>query len=114
MKPGARTWLCALSCALCVSGCFRNTVHSGLPPGKPSPRVDERWRHSLFWGLVDVSGSYDLVQACPKGWAEVHSEVAIPNGALSLITAGLYYSETVSVICAKPDDSLPQIARPRE
>lgn len=112
MRRRLHSWFIALSFVLGATGCFRSTAHSGLPPGKPSPRVDEVWHHSLFWGLVDLSGSYDLVQACPEGWAEVHSEVGVAHGALAFLTLGVYYSESVSVICAAKDDSLPQITKP--
>ncbi len=98
--------------AFLATGCFREAAFSGLPPGKPSPRVDEAWHHSIFWGLVDISGSYDLVEACPNGWAEVHTRLEAAHGALALVTAGLYYPESVTVVCASPDDRLPRITQP--
>lgn len=111
MKSSVALLSAAVS-ALCVTGCFREAAYSGLPPGKPSTEVDERWHHSMFWGLLDISGSYDLVEACPEGWAEVHTGLDLSNGVLALMTAGIYYPETVTVVCAAPDDRLIRITRP--
>ncbi|MCA9633081.1 MAG: hypothetical protein KC766_35760 [Myxococcales bacterium] len=113
MTPALRLLACALA-GLCAGGCFRNAAYSGLPPGKPSARADEVWHHSAFWGLLDISGRYDLAKACPNGWAEVHTEVGVAHGFVSVLTGGIYAPQSVTVICAAPNDQLPQVTQPSE
>lgn len=91
--------------ALLMLGCFHSHVRSGAPPGKPAPNLDERWHHSFFWGLWEVSGPYSLRDACPKGWSEIESHTGVAQGAISLVTAGIYVPQTVSVICSGPAHS---------
>ncbi|MBX3182014.1 MAG: hypothetical protein KIT72_10850 [Polyangiaceae bacterium] len=100
-----RRTLEALSVALLTllaTGCFREHAYSGLPPGDPAPRADERWHHGALWGLVNISGTYRLKELCPGGWAELHAKTDVAHGALTLLTAGLYAPKSVTVICAAP------------
>jgi hypothetical protein len=93
----------ALTAALLMVGCFHSSVYSGAPPGKAAPSIDQRWHHSMFWGLWEVSGPYSLSSACPEGWAEIESHVGVTQAAISLITVGIYVPQTVSVICVAPN-----------
>lgn len=92
---------------LAASGCFREHAYSGLPPGDPAPRADERWHHSALWGLMNISGTYPIQELCPHGWAELHAQTNVAQSVLTLLTIGLYTPKSVTVICAAPTSEPP-------
>ena len=104
MSRAALTFL-ALLAATSAAGCYTATVRSARPASPPTVANDERWHHGVIWGIAEISGPYDLSEACPQGWAEITTETSFLNGLLELITSGIYASQTVTVRCAVGSDA---------
>jgi hypothetical protein len=90
--------------AFALSGCFRtHVVHGGTPETATPAPADERWHHSLVWGIVDVTGPYDLDALCPAGWASIETEQDLKTGFLNALTLQfLYTPQTVRIRCLQP------------
>jgi hypothetical protein len=86
--------------ALLVAGCFRTTVHSGLPPGDPAPGFRERWHHGFVFGLVASDGPYPLERVCPNGWSELRSDIEPLQVLAFLATLGVYAPQRLTIVCA--------------
>jgi Bor protein len=100
MKNSKRSLLTVSLLGLLVSGCFTTVIRSGQPVSPATVAYDARWHHGILWGIAELSGPYDLSQACPQGWAEIETETSFLNFLLSAITSSLYSSQTVSVRCS--------------
>jgi hypothetical protein len=83
-----------------LPGCYATVIRSGAPASPAAVAYDERWHHGILHGIAEVSGPYDLSQICPQGWAEIETKTSFPNWLLSLVTSGVYSSQTVSVRCS--------------
>lgn len=85
----------------CAS-CAATTVHSGRPPLDVAWGFNERWHSALLWGVVPVSGPYDMARICPSGW----SQVTVARDPLTLlagaVTLFVYSPSRVTVVCAVP------------
>jgi Bor protein len=90
----------ALVFAFGLFGCFRMTVHNGLPVGNTPIEYDPKWHHGAVFGIAELSGPYDLSKICPRGWAEIHTETSFLNGLLEAITDNIYTPQSVTVRCA--------------
>lgn len=93
--------------ALLLAGCFRTSVHSGLPPGRNDPHHDNQWHSGLVGGLAEISGATDLARACPVGWATVESRTSFVHALLQYVTAEIYSPQGVTVVCATPPAAFP-------
>jgi hypothetical protein len=98
----------SLLVALGLVGCATTTVRSGEPPGKTAAGFDEKWHPGFLFGTVRGVRRYDLLRACPRGWAEIRVEpdpFTILAGAVTLF---IYAPSRVTVVCAKQpgDDEL--------
>jgi hypothetical protein len=82
------------------SGCFTSIVKSGAPAAAAAIEYDEKWHSGLIFGLVELSGPYDLSRICPNGWAEIKTETSFVNGLVQWITFNIYNPQTVTVRCA--------------
>jgi hypothetical protein len=89
-----------VAAAVGASGCFTSIVKSGAPAAAASIEYDEKWHSGLIFGLVELSGPYDLSRICPNGWAEIKTETSFVNGLVQWITFNIYNPQTVSVRCA--------------
>ena len=95
------TWV-ALSLAL--SGCWRTTIRSGLPPGEEAKDYDERVHQALVLGTLETRKPHALADLCPMGWSEIHVRKGFLNGLLTVITLGIYSPQTVTVVCSTGED----------
>jgi hypothetical protein len=86
--------------ALAVAGCYRITVKDNKPVGQTPIEYDNHWHHGFIFGIVEVSGPYDLSKACPNGWAEVHTETPFLQGLVQFFTGGIYDPQGVTIRCA--------------
>ncbi len=93
--------------ALALTGCFRTSVYSGLPPGKTDPQHDNQWQNGFVGGLVEASGSSDLARACPHGWAEAYSQTSFLHVLLQYVTLEIYSPQAVTVVCSAPRADFP-------
>jgi hypothetical protein len=85
---------------LALAGCFRTTVRSGLPIGPTPIEYDDKWHHGFIFGMVEVSGPYDLQRICPQGWSQVHTETTFLNGLVQAFTGIIYNPQSVTIRCA--------------
>ncbi len=92
--------VCGLLCALSLSGCYRTSVYSGLPPAEPAEGLSERWHSGWLLGAIESSGPHDLARACPAGWSVIETHTDASQGLVTLITLGIYAPQTVTVVCA--------------
>lgn len=96
MRPATLLALCALG----LAGCFRMTIRSGLPVGNAPIAYDDKWHSGLIYGMAELSGPYDLSQACPQGWSEIRTRTSFVNGLVEGITYDIYSPQTVTIRCA--------------
>jgi hypothetical protein len=83
-----------------LSGCFTSVVKSGAPAAPATAEYDEKWHSGFIYGIVELSGPYDLSRVCPNGWAEIKTETSFLNGLVQFITWGIYNPQSVTVRCA--------------
>lgn len=120
MSSANRLAAAAALASLALSGCYTTTVRSGKQPATATIEYDERWHHGFVWGIAEVSGPYDLSQACPGGWAEIKTETSFVNGLVEAVTSGIYSPQTVTIRCALPQartpgtEPLPTRAEPQD
>ena len=86
--------------ALAITGCWRMTVKNGNPVGQTPLDYDERWHSNAIYGLVEISGPYDLSKVCPRGWSVIHTETPFVQGLVQFLTLNLYNPQGVTVRCA--------------
>jgi len=86
--------------SVALSGCYTSVVKSGAPAAPPAAEYDEKWHSGLIFGLVELSGPYDLSRICPQGWAEIKTETSFLNGLVQLLTWNIYNPQSVTVRCA--------------
>jgi hypothetical protein len=96
-----RSLVLAMLFAVAATGCFRTTIKSGEPVSPARIEWDERWHHGLIYGLAELSGPYDLSKVCPKGWAEVHTELPFVQGLVQAITFNVYSPQSVTIRCSE-------------
>ncbi len=109
--------LVALTSLLGAAGCYATTIRSGRPIN-PQPVMqkdgatvivyDGKWHHGFILGLVEVGGNYDLDGICPNGWAEIHTESSFVNLVVSVVTAGVYTPQSVTIRCSTAPKPQPQ------
>jgi len=80
----------------------RTTIRSGRAPLFAAPGWEERWHHEFFLGLDEDPGPVRPEVLCPNGWSQVETHIDPLQGAIALLTLGIYTPSTVSVICADP------------
>jgi hypothetical protein len=92
----------AVTVAACAgaSGCFTSIVKSGAPAAAAPIEYDEKWHSGLIYGIVELSGPYDLSRICPNGWAEIKTETSFVNGFVQWVTFNIYNPQAVTVRCA--------------
>jgi hypothetical protein len=84
--------------ALC--GCYRMNIRNGQPVGIAPIEYDNKWHHGFILGLVEVSGPYDLSRVCPRGWAEIHTELSFVTGLVRVLALDIYSPQSVTIRCA--------------
>jgi len=90
-----------LLAALSVSGCYRTTVRSGLPPGQAAPHFENRWRSGWLLGFVESGSPSEIgVATCPDGWAQVETRGNFITGLITLMTLAVYAPHQVTIVCA--------------
>jgi hypothetical protein len=89
-----------LGLALSVWGCNPTTIRSGLPPADPVPYYNKRWHSSLLFGMVSVTGPYDLQKLCPDGWAEVTLGPDPFTVMATALTLFIYSPGRLTIVCA--------------
>jgi len=92
-----------------LAGCYTTTLRSGRLPD-PRPAVvmdgieavnfDARIHNGFVYGVIEVSGNYNLEHICPQGWAEIKTERDVITGLLHHVTSGIYSPQTVTIRCA--------------
>jgi len=97
IRPQA-SW--ALLSTVLLGGCFHTHISSGRTASYTPQANDARLHHGFILGLVEVSDPVDLHEACPDGWASVHTHTSFLNGLVNGITGGIYTPQTVTVECA--------------
>jgi hypothetical protein len=90
----------AVATVTAASGCFTSIVKSGAPAAAAAIEHDEKWHSGLIYGIVELSGPYDLSRICPNGWAEIKTETSFVNGLVQLVTWNIYNPQSVTVRCA--------------
>ena len=78
--------LLVLAMAVALGGCFKTYIVSGAPYGQLSQAENDKWHHSLLFGLIPLGGDVKLREVCPQGWAEIQVEKTFLN---SLTSAGV-------------------------
>jgi hypothetical protein len=99
----------ALAATVAVSGCYVTHVGSGKPAAEPTVEYDGKWHHGAVFGLVEISGPYDLSKVCPNGWSEITTKTSFLNGFVNAFV-GLYNPQTVTVRCAAGGSAAPAAA----
>ena len=90
-----------LVAALAVSGCYRTTIRSGLPPGPVAPHFEDRWHSGWLLGYVESGSPSEIGAAtCPDGWAEVDTRGNFVTGLVTLMTFAVYAPHQITVVCA--------------
>jgi hypothetical protein len=82
-------------------GCASSTIRSGEAPGRTAAGLQEKWHAGFLFGTVEGTSTYDLAEACPRGWAEIRFEpdpFTLLAGALTLY---LYSPSRLTVVCAR-------------
>lgn len=91
--------LAAVVALLACAGCYRATFTTRTRTTNTSPVYNERWNHSVVWGMIPLSDAVDLDAACPGGEvSEIHEELSFLNGLVSVGTqlAASYAVNTVT------------------
>ena len=84
-----------------LGGCYTTTLRNGSHAAAPAKiDYDEKWHSGLIYGIVELSGPYDLSKICPNGWAEIKTETSFLNGLVQSVTNGWYNPQSVTVRCA--------------
>ncbi len=90
------------SVAAALSGCYKiDYVRSTSAAGAPTA---EEWHHIGLFALVEFSDPVPLQTICPTGFARVHHEISVVNGALTMALgfvglSWVYQPSTISVYC---------------
>ena len=79
-----------------MSGCYVNTIKTGLPAG---PTVVEKKAKFYIMGVVGEE-TFDLQQICPDGVAEIKESQEFADAVMQCITCGIYVPVTVKIRCA--------------
>lgn len=89
-------WLLLLLLLLLAS--CHNRVR--YPAEFPSSQVEERTTTYYLWGLVGHP-IYELYLICPEGKVyEIHSRATVLQGALTVLSLGIYSPRTVTFTCS--------------
>lgn len=78
-----------------TTGCYKNTLQTGMPGAGSS---DHKAKFFL-WGLVG-DNQFDLKQLCPSGVSEIIEQQAAGDVIVGCLTCGIYQPVTVSIRCA--------------
>ena len=92
-----RVLLGAAAVALATTGCFHQTVQSGLQPS--TNVVEHAFVSTWLWGIVPAE-PIDTRQMCPTGVAKVETEQSFLNGLVGALTIGIYSPQRLLVTCA--------------
>ncbi len=85
-----------------MSACYHHEYRVAGMVREERPALRE-WRSYLMWGLIDLNEETDLRRHCPQGIATIENQVNIFNGALLILTLGVYASSTAKVYCRQTD-----------
>lgn len=94
-----------LAACLCSAGCFRTQIINGDAVATvPAPNFDEKWNHNGIIGLVNFSGSHDVRQICPDGWARMETKRNVLAGIVGFVIGQtpigwIYTPQNVSLYC---------------
>lgn len=91
--------LILLLASMCLAGCFRMTVKSGLPVGNAPIEYNSKWHSGIIYGMAELSGPYDLSKVCPQGWSEIQTSTSFVNGFVESLTDGIYNPQSVTIRC---------------
>ena len=89
--------------ALASAGCYHVTVETGRTPGRI---LETRWASGWIYGLVPPE-TINTASDCPEGVARVETQLSFLNGAVIVLTFGIYTPWHVTVTCAKSISALP-------
>jgi hypothetical protein len=89
------------SLALATLGCATTTLRSGEPPGKTAAGLNEKWHPAFLFGAIRGIDRYELMQACPHGWAEIRVEPDPFTLLAGAVTLFIYSPSRVTVVCAR-------------
>ena len=103
-----------LLAGLLVSCLSCQTIHYTNDSTVPHEYTYSKWRHSLFFGLLEISEPLELSRICPKNnWKAVRTRTGLLQGLVRYLQVQLtshvlnytgiavYTPEEVSVICKK-------------
>ncbi len=85
-----------------LTGCMRTTLRTEHPPGLSPRDWDRRWHHAMLLGAVETSPPVDLAAICPKGWSELDYSLDLMQTWIAVLTLGIYYPSTITLVCAAP------------
>jgi len=89
--------------ALLCSGCYTTKIYferdaKSAEAGEVHADYD-RWYHSVFYGLAEISGPIALGNICPDGVKWVEQEQSFVNGLVEWLTYNIYNPQVVMVYC---------------
>lgn len=93
--------------AVLQTACFKTTIVNGnAAAAQATVKHDESWHHGAVLGVVEISGPYALEEACPEGWAEIHTKTSFINGLVQVVV-GFYNPQTVTIRCQQGGAQVP-------
>ena len=92
-----------LACLLLpLSSCYKiDYVNGGQQQGDPT----DFWRHRMVFGIVEAGGPLQLQEICPGGVSHIHTEISLPNGAVTQVLNAItglgwvYRPSTIQIWC---------------
>ena len=96
----------ALLLLMCNTACYHLTYTTGKPRSGDSQTGTT---HFFLWGLAGHS-NVDLSAKCPYGVSKLRAWQSFGDGALRVITFGIYTPRSYEVWCAAPPAPVPDSA----
>lgn len=85
-----------------LMGCYSQVR---FPSQAPSKKVVSHSKIFMFWGLAG-NEEYELYRDCRLGNVyEVNSHTSFPQGALTVLTLGIYSPRTMEITCAASSET---------
>lgn len=89
----------AMAALTAMTGCYRITVHSGLPESPAQPAINGSTRGGFVNGIVED----EPIRAngvCKTGWATLYIETSFLSGLLNSVRGIFYHVENITMRCA--------------
>ncbi|MDP6934626.1 MAG: hypothetical protein QGG40_17010 [Myxococcota bacterium] len=89
------------------TGCYKNTMKTGMPPGT----THDIKAQFFLWGLAGEM-DVNLQEVCPNGVSQIEESVQVGDAILGCLTCGILSPVSIQVRCASgaayhliPDES---------